>query len=242
LGQAGEGGAMFGLVQSGRERAGTRPAPTGRTGKERKGRNMKVETYKVKVELITELLGTQTTRQLATEFLAARAGMLIPEDEVELLPDALERGTTVFPKDEAGRPVLLDYQIKGQLKGAAKALNGKDGMPKALRSKVENLAFVSPRRVIIHGPDPATNGDCRDLLDVLERPLRASTAQGERITLARSEMLPAGVWIQYGLTVYPGEITEEVLRELLDYGYWMGLLQWRNGGYGRFRYEMVREE
>jgi hypothetical protein len=72
------------------------------------------------------------------------------------------------------------------------------------------------------------------------------TPLGERVAIARSEMLPAGTWFRCGMTVIqcPREqdrLTEAVIRELLDYGWFKGLLQWRNGGYGRFRYTLDRE-
>jgi len=44
------------------------------------------------------------------------------------------------------------------------------------------------------------------------------------------------------LVTFPGEVSEGVLRELLDYGFWMGLGQWRNGGWGKFLYELKASE
>lgn len=114
---------------------------------------------------------------------------------------------------------------------------------------MEKHIFVSPRFIPLYPPGhdwtkPGTNGNgpgCVDLIDYCERPLRAMTALGPRVTVARSEQLPAGVTFRCGLTVFPGEITEEALRELLDYGFYCGLLQWRNGGFGSFRYELEAE-
>jgi len=79
-------------------------------------------------------------------------------------------------------------------------------------------------------------------MEYCERPLRAQTAQGERVALARSEMLPAGTRFSCGLVLYPGEITEEILRQLLDYMFDMGIGQWRNAGYGGITYKLTREE
>lgn len=200
---------------------------------------MKTESYRVKVTFINPILGSQPAENVASVYIANRAGMPLPEDEVETLPDALDRGTTVFHKDASGRPVLWDYQIRGFLKAAAQVLNGKvSGNVRNLRSKVNSLVFVSPRLIRINGPDDA---DVRDLLDYLERPLRAQTAQGDRVALARSEMLPEGCSVTFGLEVLPGEISQGVIEDLLDYGFYSGLGQWRNGGWGNFRYELVRE-
>jgi hypothetical protein len=174
---------------------------------------------------------------VASEFLAKKAGFeTLPEDEVELLPDALERGTTVFHRLLDGRACLMNYHLLGFLKEAGKVQNGKvTGGVKALRSKVSQGIFISPRFIPLCVP-------AGEDVDYLERPLRAETAMGPRVALARSEMLPAGTSFTCGLEVLAGEITEEVLRDLLDYGWFRGLGQWRNSGaYGTFRYELIKE-
>ena len=200
---------------------------------------MNVDTYKLKVIFLQPVLGSQPTKDIASEFLAHRSGFDIPEDELETLPDVLERGTTIFHRDaKTGEPLLYDYHLKGFLKEAGRVMNGKvTGKVKNLRSKVDSLVFVSPRRI----PLMPSNGNSHHDMDYLERPLRAETARGPRVALARSEMLQEGTWFTCGLTVLPGEIDEEVLRDLLDYGFYKGLGQWRNGGWGSFRYELVEE-
>lgn len=196
---------------------------------------MKTTTYKLKIILMTPMLGSQSTKEIATEFIAKKNGFEIGADEMEMLPDALERGTTVFHRDANGNPVMRNYQILGFLKASAQVQNGRvTGGVKNLRSKVGNQVFISPIVLPVK-----FQGD----LDYCERPLRAETAQGPRVALARSEQIPEGAVIECGLEVMDGEITEEVLRDLLDYGYWRGLGQWRNSGaYGTFRYELVREQ
>ncbi len=197
---------------------------------------MKETTYKLTIEFLEPILGSQPTAQVASEFLAKRAGFDgMPEDEIESLPEALEKGTTIFPKKN-GQPVIWDYQIKGFLKAAGQVLNGQvDGGTKALRSKVNNLIFITPRQIPLQIPEGG-------MIEFLERPLRAETAQGPRVALARSEMLPSGTKISCGITVLGEVISEKALREILDYGYWQGLGQWRNGGWGRFRYVLEKEE
>ncbi len=200
---------------------------------------IKMDTYQLTIIFEQPVLGSQPTQDVASTYLAERNGFKLPEDEIETLPDALERGTTVFHKDPAGRPLLYDYQVKGMLKNAAQVLNGKCGV-KNLKSKVNNLVFISPRKLTILPPEGCP--DIRDLVEHLERPLRAETAQGPRVALARSEMLPEGCKVKCGITILPGEISEEVLTDLLDYGFYSGLGQWRNGGFGRFRYELKKED
>ena len=65
----------------------------------------------------------------------------------------------------------------------------------------------------------------------LERPLRAETMQGPRVSLAKSEYLNEG-W-NFTATIR--------VKQMLDYGALKGLLQWRNAGYGSFEYEVITE-
>ena len=71
-----------------------------------------------------------------------------------------------------------------------------------------------------------------------QRPLRASTAQGERIALANSETIPAGSSIEFKVICLSDSYKKAVI-EWLDYGSFKGLGQWRNSGKGRFTYEIV---
>lgn len=200
---------------------------------------MLYKKYHLKVKFVTEVLGTQSTRQVATEFIAARNGFELPQDEAESLPDALERGMTVFHKDpKTGAPMIWDYQVMGFLRNSAKVQNGQvSGKVKNLRSKVTDLVFVQPRYIRLVLPEG-------EGLDTKERPARVETQQGPRTTVLISEMAPAGTVFYCDIVVggEKGELTEEVLRELLDYGRFKGFLQWRNGGYGRFEYELEAEE
>lgn len=193
---------------------------------------IEITRISVKVTFVTPVLGSQPTRDVASEFIASKfvdnAGEL-PSDEAETLPESLERGTTVFHKID-GKPVFFDYQVKGFIKEAGRTFNGIHGV-KNMRSKIDSLVFVNPRTIELHLPEGAD-------IEYLERPLRAETAQGPRVALARSEMLAAGTWFEFEMEVYEGPIDADLLRDLFNYGRHKGLGQWRNGGYGRFEFEM----
>lgn len=103
-----------------------------------------------------------------------------------------------------------------------------------MRSKVDNLVFVEPRRILLNLEHPESE------TEYLERPLRAETAQGPRVALARSEMLPAGTWFECELKVLGEVVSEDLLRDLLGYGNFKGMGQWRNGGFGRFDFELTK--
>lgn len=197
---------------------------------------METKTYKLKVTFLVGPLGTQPQKDVATEYITSKAADPttgeLPADELETLPEALEKGTTAFHKLN-GQPIYYDYQVKGFLKDAGQVFNGLRGV-KNLRSKLDNLVFVEPRQIALNMPDGAAITFC-------ERPLRAQTAQGPRTSLARSEELPAGTRFECRLVVYDGPISEPLLRDLLSYGERKGFGQWRNGGRGRFTFELEAE-
>jgi hypothetical protein len=199
-----------------------------------------METYRMKLKctFLTPVLGTLAQKDVTKEFIAKKyeeGGGVLPPDELETLDEAVQVGTTAFHKLN-DLPIMYDYQFKGFLKEAGRIFNGLQGV-KALRSKIDNLVFVEPRQISLTMP---FGGE----ITFNERPLRAETAQGPRIALARSEMLPEGTEFECTLRVYTtdgkgGPVTEDILRELIAYGSDKGLLQWRNGGWGRFMFEVI---
>lgn len=195
-----------------------------------------MDNYRVTVTFIEPLLGTVPGDPEIYETWATQPDVEDEEVEEELLtlPDKLEKGTTGFHRlDET--PALYDYVVKGFFKDACGMLRR---VPKTASSKIrayrkiiDGLVFVKPRLIPIQ-----TNGG---EITFLERPLRAQTAQGERVALARSECCPSGSSITFKLLIL-GEVTEDLLREWLEYGALRGLGQWRNGGYGAFEYELEK--
>ena len=71
-----------------------------------------------------------------------------------------------------------------------------------------------------------------------QRPLRASTPQGERVSLAMSEEILAGATLTFDIILWSDD-HEAAVREWLDYGIFSGIGQWRNSGKGRFVWEEV---
>lgn len=197
---------------------------------------MKTDAYELVITFLTPVLGSQPSNpEITTEFIIKRAGMETrPDDEEQYLPDMIEKGTTIFYR-VGEKPAMMNYQILGFMKEAGKVQNGKvAGGVKNLRSKVGSQVFISPRIIPLNLPK---GGE----MEYLERPLRADTPKGQIVSLARSEMLPEGTWFKCGLEVLTGELSEEALTDLLDYGLFRGLGQWRNSGaYGTFHYKLTK--
>ncbi len=191
------------------------------------------DTYRVTLTFTEPLLGTiSLNKDLYREFLASKAPNLQDADqEVGTVEEQLEKGTTGFHRFD-GRPGIYDYAVKGYFKDACSMLarvpdTGSSKL-RAYRKVIDGLLFVAPRQILLE-----LSGE----LGILERTLRAQTAQGERVAIVRSEMAPAGTRLGFSVVIL-GVITPALLAEWLDYGALRGLGQFRNGGYGRFVYEL----
>lgn len=199
-----------------------------------------METMKVKITLIEGMLGTSPSNEdIYRDFIGSKApDAATVDDEVEALGvDAVvEKGMTVFPRDENGKPFMYDYQLKGFFKDACSMLarvKGKDpslssGL-KAYKKVIDGMIFPAPRKVPIEFDGEVT---------LCQRPLRAQTAQGERVALSISEEVPAGATIEFTVTCLDGKHLD-LVREWLNYGILRGLGQWRNSGKGRFTWEEI---
>lgn len=192
---------------------------------------------KVKIKFLEEVLGTASANpDIHREYIASKApdAESIEEEVAAIGVDAaLEKSMTVFPRNEAGEPIFFDYQIKGFFKDSAGALRkvagSKCSKVKAYKKEIDGLLFVSPRMIPMELSTPI--GSCT-------RPLRASTAQGERVALATSETVPAGTTIELTITALTKDMFD-LAKECLDYGILRGIGQWRNSGKGRFEYEVI---
>ena len=191
---------------------------------------------KVRITFTEPLLGTLSgNKELAEDFIAKKHPVEPQEDEIEVvanIDEELANGSTIFNFDDDGK-FLWDYQIKGFFKDACGMLrrvpDTRSKKMTAYKKIIDGLIFTGPRRIYIN-----LSGETF----FTERPLRASTPQGERIALARSETAPAGSWIDVNITCLDKKL-EKTVSEWLNYGAVRGLGQWRNSGCGRFKYEVI---
>ena len=198
---------------------------------------MEKHEIKIRITFLEELLGTASANpDIHREYIASKAPDAESiEEEVEAIGvDAtLEKSMTVFPRNEAGQPILFDYQVKGFFKDSAAALRKVPGSKcskvKAYKKEIDGLLFVFPRMIPLDMPSPLTT---------CSRPLRAQTAQGERIALSTSEAAPAGTTVELTVSALTKDMFD-LAKECLDYGTLRGIGQWRNSGKGRFEYEVV---
>ena len=206
-----------------------------------------MKKVRVKLKFIEPILGTSPADpEIYDNFIGKNApDAPTLEDEIEAIGvDAVaEKGMTIFPRTADGKPFLYDYQIKGFFKDACGMLSrvggkGDDGKKRkvnesskmtAYKKIIDGLIFVQPRQIPI-------NFDGQ--MGVCQRPLRAMTMQGERVSLAKSEEIPAGAEIEFDIVTLSDDYDKAII-EWLDYGILRGIGQWRNSGKGRFEYEIV---
>lgn len=204
--------------------------------------------------IYAEYIATRRAEGLAKRAAAAqRMGIGVPapvgtvEEELETIVSE-EQGLTVFHADATGI-FLFDYEVVGHYKEAAETLADAHGVP-MVRSKLDTLMYVRPCK-------PSSPGDrriyicdsagvpCKRADGRIERPLRAMTMQGPRVSLTCSEMVTEGRTVQYHLEMLPylragwGKSAKAVeiepfIRLLCSISDKHGRGQWRSGGNGRF--------
>ena len=192
---------------------------------------------RVRLTLTEEVLGTASNNpEIHSDYIASKApDAKSREEEIEAIGvDAeVEKSMTVFPRNENGDPIMWDYQIKGFMKDACgmlrKVTGTKSSKLKAYKKEIDGLIFVQERQIpfVYEGEI----GNC-------QRPLRAQTAQGERISLANSETIPVGATLEFTVECLVDSDMEAV-EEWFDYGRLRGLGCWRNSGKGRFTWEVI---
>ena len=200
-----------------------------------------MKELKVRLTFTEKCLGTASNNpEVHTEFIASKSpNAQSREEEIASIgvEEYEEKQMTVFPRED-GNPIFWDYQIKGFFKDTCSALQrckGEDFCKetckiKAYKKVIDGCIFVEPRKIHIdmHGGE----------VELMQRPLRGQTAQGERIALATSETIPAGSTIDITIVCLSDAHLNAVI-EWLNYGRWKGIGQWRNASWGRFKWEIL---
>lgn len=204
-----------------------------------------MKELKIRVTTTEEMLGTAPADpEIYKNWIASNA----PEtadttEEIKAVEDAAEteeedngiKSMTVFPRVN-GQPIMWDYQWKGFFKDACASLrkvpDTKSSKIKAFKKEIDGLIFVVERVIPI-----TFEGE----IGVCQRPLRAQTAQGERVALAISEAIPAGAVMEFTIRCLL-DAHMDAVKEWLNYGLLRGIGQWRNASKGRFTYEVIEEK
>jgi len=202
---------------------------------------------KVLIEFTEPLLGTLAgNKEIAEEFIISKHPEGMSKEESDTVPDIgidVEKSSTFFARDKEGKHMLWDYHIKGFFKEACLAMIQTDTIKKEELKKVrlteymykrtiDKQIFAAPRQIILILPS-------KEVLPFCQRPLRGQTMRGERISLARSEMAPAGTKIEIEIITMNKKL-DQFISKWLDYGALSGFGQWRNSGMGRFKWQELK--
>lgn len=196
---------------------------------------LQVDKLEIKIMFTEDILGSwPADNEILTRFISTKApSPWLQAEENDAIPEKpAEAGHSVFPQDKKGL-FLWNFHIKGFLKEAGNNLKTAVNI-KNLRSKIDNYVFIQPRKIYLQRDgEIITEPD-----DILERPVRAQTIQGPRIALVGSERVKPPAEITCTIEVIDNaEITLNTIRQLLEYGAYKGIGQWRNGGFGSFAWE-----
>lgn len=206
-----------------------------------------MKELKVRFTFIEDVLGTASNNpEIHSDFIATNApDAPSRQEEIEAIgiEEYEEKQMTVFPRlsEENPVPIFWNYQIKGFFKDTCSALKrckGEDFAKEsckmsAFKKVIDGCIFVEPRKIPIdmHGGQ----------IGNLQRPLRGQTAQGERISLANSETVPAGSTVDLTIICLSNDHEKAVI-EWLNYGKWKGMGQWRNGSWGIFKWNFINDK
>lgn len=196
-----------------------------------------MKEIKVKITFTEEVLGTSPSDpEVYKKYVASKAEDAAKiEEEVAAhgVDEIVDKARTIFSKNANGELIYWDYQIKGFFKDACGMLRNVKGTAcsklTAYKKKIDGLLFITPRQIEFE--NIRMIGDC-------QRPLRAQTAQGERIAIAVSDTINAGATLTFTIILLQDDL-EPMVIECLDYGKLRGLGQWRNAGKGTFTYELI---
>ena len=204
-----------------------------------------MKTLKVKITFTEELLGSANNDpHIHERFIASKSEDDVKiKEEVEAISvdEEIETTKTVFPRTADGRPFVYDYQIKGFFKDSCGVLRTlpktESSKIKAYKKLIDGRIFPEPRQIVIEYAEDGKY-DNGEYISSCQRPLRASTPQGERNSLANSECIKAGASCTFDIVLLADE-DEKWVKEMLEYGRLRGLGQWRNSGKGRFTVEYI---
>lgn len=212
------------------------------------------EKIRALIELTEPMLGTiPKNPDIYARFVASKApgvtkdenGNYIYPDEVkeeiasvpEVDLDSIEADSwTGFFQSEKG-VYLYNYMMLGQIKAGLENLIENQAIKKipAYKKWADRLIVVNPRKVFFLTPDGKI---IKEPDDYIERPLRAMTAKGERITVVRSDIVLAGRQLLFEVEILHNSkgLNADTITKALQFGAYYGLGQWRgSGGFGTFR-------
>ena len=197
---------------------------------------------------ITPLLaGQPASEDLHTQFIKSKCP---PDTEdtnhIPTFEEEEAQRLTVFPVDpqDDSTPGLLAYQVKGFFKEALYNLQAQNHISNP-KGKADSFVFVEPEFILLY-----RDGHVIEKADDRkERPLRTMYMGSELTSLTSSERILTPWTCEFTVQLVDSVKEKsrqksaflgwEAIEDALDYGSLKGLLQWRNAGWGRFKWERI---
>ncbi len=144
-----------------------------------------MKKLQVTIEFITDVLGSSpSSKTVYRDYVESKSpdtNTMAEEIFLTGVDEVTDKGMTIFPKDKDGRPFFWDYQIRGFFKSACgflrrckdESFSKASCKMTAYKKVIDGCIFVEPRQIFIDLRGGKI-GNC-------QRPLRAQTAQGERV-------------------------------------------------------------
>lgn len=223
-----------------------------------------IEEYQIAKESsqsLTEEIERKITIFPQAKFYFAYDGRVF-DPTYDIIPDNLEGEYKIAP-------FIYDYQFRGAFKESISMLSKATGKKKtqeddksdlvadkyscatitAYKKVVDGNWFVINRKIPMIIPDyfvddfgeKISTYDKNGKLKLLQRAIRAETAQGPRVALTSSEIVPAGTEYYFGIRLLNIKDLNSCL-ETLDYKSLVGMLQWRGGGMGTFIWTLANKD
>jgi hypothetical protein len=166
--------------------------------------------------------------------------------ELPLIEDDSDMRLTIFYrapyKDDITVPVIRAHQVLGFLKYAFSSFKDQLGV-KNPRDKVDRYIRVQPLNIFIYDTKIGDEYIVDAPDDILERPIRATTPYGERVSVVKSEVIKSSdhsKLIRFKLILLKNKhIDFEKIKSIFEYGQYNGISQWRSAGYGTFKVEKI---
>jgi hypothetical protein len=190
----------------------------------------------------------------------------IPAEMTDIKIQAKDPGVTVFSRvsqeladslkdfqpelqDLVGCAFHYGYVIKGNWKSNLQSLKSSPGLVAygmtSWKSTFTKMVYPHKRVHVIFGPDGKPLG--RSRLKIVQRPLRSNGPSGEHVCLARSEVIPAGSYMDVEIFTtavqiafakgYANNNTWDLMSEIMTMGQYCGIGQWTSGGWGVYRWQ-----